>query len=105
MHNRLKSILGLARRANRISLGTDAVIESIRKNSAKLIVVSSDASANTVENIKRKSKDVAILKIKYDMDFIGSAIGKKCAVISINDEGFSKTICRLIEEEEDILWD
>lgn len=105
MCDKLKSILGLARRANKISLGTDSVTESIRKNIAKLIIFSSDASTNTVENIQRKTRDIRTLKIKGDMDFIGSAIGKKCAVISINDEGFSKTICRLIEEEEDILWD
>lgn len=103
MCDRLKSTLGLAKRANKISLGADSVIESIRKNVARLIIFSSDASINTIENIQRKAKDIRALKIKGDINFVCSAIGKKCAVISINDEGFSKKICGLIEEEEDIL--
>ena len=105
MNDKLKSILGLARRANKLSLGYDPVLEVIEKKIAKLVIFSSDASSKTVDNIKRKAKsnNIYTVNIKYDMNFINSALGKKCAVISVNDEGFSKKIKSLIEEEKGIL--
>ncbi len=105
MNDKLKSILGLARKANKLSLGYDPVLEVIEKKIAKLVIFSSDASSKTVDNIKRKAKsnNIYTVNIKYDMNFINSAVGKKCAVISVNDEGFSKKIKSLIEEEKGIL--
>lgn len=105
MNDKLKSILGLARKANKLSLGYDPVLEVIEKKIAKLVIFSSDASSKTVDNIKRKAKsnNVYTVNIKYDMNFINSAVGKRCAVISVNDEGFSKKIKSLIEEEKGIL--
>lgn len=105
MNDKLKSILGLARKANKLSLGYDPVLEVIEKKIAKLVIFSSDASSKTVDNIKRKAKsnNIYTVNIKYDMNFINSALGKKCAVISVNDEGFSKKIKSLIEEEKGIL--
>ena len=105
MNSKLKSVLGLARKANKLSLGNDSVLEKIEKKIAKLVIFSSDASSRTVENIKRKAKfnNIYTVNIKYDMNFINSAVGKKCAVISVNDEGFFRKIKSLIEEEKDIL--
>ena len=105
MNDKLNSILGLARKANKLSLGYDPVLEVIEKKIAKLVIFSSDASSKTVDNIKRKAKsnNIYTVNIKYDMNFINSALGKKCAVISVNDEGFSKKIKSLIEEEKGIL--
>ena len=43
-NEKILSLLGLARRAGRVSLGHDAAIGSVVKNKAKLCVLSSDAS-------------------------------------------------------------
>ena len=105
MNDKLKSYLGLAKRANKLSLGNDMVLEAIDKRIAKLVIFSSDASSRTVDNIQKKarSKSIHTVRIKENMNFINSSIGKKCAVVAINDEGFSKKICYLIEGEKDIL--
>ena len=40
----LLSLLGLARRAGKLSLGNDAAVESLRKGQARLVLLASDLS-------------------------------------------------------------
>ena len=48
----IMGFLGLSRRAGKLSCGHDAVIESIVKDKAELIILSSDASERLKNEIK-----------------------------------------------------
>ena len=76
MNDRLLSILGLCRRAGKIVIGTDPVIESVTTGKSFFVI--------------NRTKDE-----------LGMAIGKYCAVVSITDRGFSDKIQELILKEQE----
>lgn len=103
MNSKALSMLGMARRANRISLGHDAALEALKKGSASLIITSSDASGRLCEEFENAcvEKDVAYIQSKHTMNEIGAAAGAKTtAVLSVNDCGFAKRLNELIREDD-----
>ena len=48
MNDRLLSLLGLARRAGRLSLGNDPVLSSMEEGKAKLVQIDEDGNVSTV---------------------------------------------------------
>ncbi len=103
MTGKTLGMLGMARRANKTSLGHDAALESLNKGDSKLIVTSSDASERLCGEFENACKrtGTAYLKTKYTMNETGAALGAKTtAVLSINDEGFAKRLNELIREDD-----
>lgn len=96
--DKLTGLLGLARRAGKLSLGHDAVLDSMKAGSAELCLLSSDASGRLYKELVRASENltqahVPIYVTDYTMDGFGRALGaKKTAVLSVNDRGFAKRI-------------
>ncbi|WP_085832759.1 L7Ae/L30e/S12e/Gadd45 family ribosomal protein [Clostridium merdae] len=103
MTNRVLSLLGIARRAGRLSLGHDAVDEALKKREAKLIVLAQDVSARTATHAQKAAQqaEVPCLILADGMDEIGMAIGKKIGVIAVNDQGFAKRLTELANEAAD----
>ncbi|MBE7049759.1 MAG: hypothetical protein E7394_03195 [Ruminococcaceae bacterium] len=92
-------LLGLAKRAGRVSSGESACKEAIRFGSSYLILLAKDASANTKKNITDSCSfyDVPYAEIA-DKETLGGAIGNFYnAVVSVNDEGFAKGILNHIQ--------
>ena len=92
---RLTGIIGLARRANRLTFGSDAVVSDIQKHKAMAVLLSSDASLRTAGRIKdicgQYSVKCAVLPISKAM--LGRAIGRDdVAVVSIADKSFADRI-------------
>ncbi|MBQ8503374.1 MAG: ribosomal L7Ae/L30e/S12e/Gadd45 family protein [Clostridia bacterium] len=96
MNDKFLSLLGLARRSGRVSLGHDAVINSIVRSKAKLCVMSKDASERLQKEIKHactyENKNIPVIVTHYDLTELSSAVGSKAAVISVDDEGFAKAL-------------
>lgn len=96
--DKLAGLLGLARRAGKLSLGHDAVLDSMKGGSAELCLLSSDASERLYKELVRASENltqahVPIYVTDYTMDGFGMCLGaKKTAVLSVNDRGFAKRI-------------
>ena len=103
MQNKLLSFLGLCQRANKLVSGEFACENAIRGNTAKLILVSEDASKNTIKKFKNSSAYYNIrLILLGNKDELGSAIGKdERAVIVITDDGFSKKIQEIYDNENE----
>lgn len=92
-------LLGLAKKAGRVSSGESACKEAVRYGSSRLIILAEDASENTVKNITDSCKyyDVPYIYIGTK-DSLGSAIGNAYnAVVSVNDEGFANGILKQIQ--------
>ncbi len=84
-------ILGLARRAGAIAIGTNSVLEAVRKGKAKLVLLAGDASDNTKKQLYDKASfyKIPIETLPYGMLKLGHAIGKDHTVaIAILEEGF-----------------
>ena len=103
MKNRVLSLLGIARRAGRLSLGHDAVDEALKKREAKLILLARDVSARTAAHAQKAAEQAGTpwLTLADGMEEIGMALGKKAGVIAVNDQGFAKRLTELSNEAAD----
>ena len=103
MNDRVLSLLGLCRRAGKLSCGHDAAIASIVKNSAKLCILCSDASPRLVSEIEHaasyEGKAITVLKTDYTLYDIASAVGTKAKVFTVDDEGFALRIKEIYTAE------
>lgn len=94
------NLIGLMRKANRISLTEQKCREDIRSGKSCLILVASDCS----ESVKCRISDLAEKHgIKYinsdysKIDLASAAGSGLCSVLSVNDSGFAKAFLEIIE--------
>ncbi|MEG2080609.1 MAG: ribosomal L7Ae/L30e/S12e/Gadd45 family protein, partial [Oscillospiraceae bacterium] len=82
-NERLYGILGLCRRANKISHGHDSSVAAIMNRDAALCLVSSDASDRLYNDLvftcEKVNSRVPIIKVEFTMDEIGMCLGAKKA--------------------------
>lgn len=94
------SLLGMCRRANKLSCGHDGAVGSVRSKSAKLCVLSSDSSERLRKEMEREigmaGADIPVIMPGFDMFEIGRATGLKSAVLTVNDEGFAEALLKLL---------
>ena len=96
---KVMGLIGLAKKAGRISCGETACKEAIRMGKSYLIFLAEDTSDNTKKNILDSCKYYNVehyfLGTKTEL---GHAVGNRYnAVISVNDEGFAKGILKHIQ--------
>lgn len=94
--NKVYSLLGLCMRAGKVKSGELAAMEAIRKKTAKLVIVSCDASDNTTKQFSDKCKyyDVPIVFFG-DKESLGHAIGKDVRTsLAITDKGLSEGLLK-----------
>lgn len=91
MNRKLLPLMGIARKAGRLTLGFDAVVGAMQEGKSKLVLLASDLSPRTVRGIQKaaQSCSVEVQTIPETIEQIGNALGKDCGVLSIDDEGFA----------------
>lgn len=99
--DKLLNFLGLCRRAGKLTMGNDMVIEDIMKGQSRLVIMASDISKNTEKKILLNCHrcNVKVAKLNRTKDEISWAVGKFCAVASVTDSGFAKKLAQLIEND------
>ena len=97
MNNKLLSLLGIARRAGRISLGFDAAVDSVHGGQCKLLLLANDLSERTKRAIVRTADDSKVKTVFLDipMEELGASVGKLTGIISVNDQGFADKMITL----------
>ena len=100
MNNDLKGILGLCRRAGKMSLGHDAAVTSIKQRKAFLAITCSDASDRLKKEIAEEcgfdSRKTKFLVADFTMQDLGLVIGKKTGVFTIDEENFAKRLYTIL---------
>lgn len=71
-------VIGLAKRAGALAVGTNNVLDAVRKKTAKLVLVASDVSENTAKQLTDKCAFRSVDReiIQADMHELGHAVGK-----------------------------
>ncbi len=106
MNDELLSMLGLARRAGRLSPGFDAAADAMKKRRACLLLLANDLSRRTFDAAVGLAvqNGVEYVRCSYDMQTLGKAIGRRMTgIISVDDGGFAKklkAICADNRQEE-----
>ena len=100
MQNNGLGLLGLCKKAGRMVSGDYACRDALSKGKTYVILLASDASEHLKRSYKGLCRDYGIPCLQYVTKAeIGRACGREtAAVISINDEGFSKQFVRLLTE-------
>lgn len=96
MNDRFFNNLGLAMRAGKVVTGEEMVIDSVRSGDAKLVIVSEDASPNTLKKLNDKCSHYQVPIHQYgSRDQLGASIGKEArVVIAVTDAGFARLLLK-----------
>ena len=94
MNPKMKSLLGLARKAGKLVIGDEGCMKAIRAKKAQLVLLAGDASEGTLKRYKDKcsfySTELVITGDRYEL---GQAIGKaEQVVLAVVDQGFADGI-------------
>ncbi len=91
MVDRIQGVLGLAKRAGALAVGTKGVLDAVRSGKARLVLLACDASENTVKQLTDKTsfRAVALERLGMDRETLGHCIGKEnTAAVALLQEGF-----------------
>lgn len=93
--NKFHGMLGLAKRAGKVSTGAFICEKMIKSREAKLVILACDASDNTAKSISDccTHNNVTLIQAST-MSELGHYVGAKAdrAVVSVNDKNFAKAI-------------
>jgi len=100
MQQKYLNLIGLAYKAQKISLGEDTIVKDIQSKRAKLILIARDSSNNTKKKLTDKCHSYHIpYEIIGSIDELSHAIGKENRVaVAILDEGFANRLRQLIND-------
>lgn len=88
-----QKLIGLSRRAGKISYGAQGCITDLKKHKSKLIITSSDISDKTKKEIEFHLGETDIIYTDMTKEELGKIIGiSQTVVLSVKDENFSKGI-------------
>lgn len=103
---KLLSLLGMCRKAQKLSCGHDSAVGAIRSRSAELCLLSSDSSERLGKEIRREiehnNSEIQIVQLNSSMEEIGYATGLKSAVLTVNDKGFADKMLGLLNTEVEV---
>ena len=102
MNDSALNLLGLCRRAGKLSLGHDACKQAINSGKAKLCIICSDASERLSDEVSglAKSHGKTVYNVRYTMLDIKQALSFKAAVFTVDDEGFAKSLIVKLNENQ-----
>ena len=97
MSDHILHFLGLAYRAGSLAVGEEPVGAAARAKDARLLMLASDAAANTARRAKHFAAAGACIDITlpYTKDELGSAVGRtSCAMLALTDVGFADALLK-----------
>ena len=94
MNDKLKALLGFARKAGKLAVGTAATEESIKRRKAKLVLIGADISEKSAKEIRFLCEKFGshAATTKLGIDEITQSIGTRAGILAIEDHGFAKAI-------------
>lgn len=101
--DRVYSLLGLAVRSNNVVSGEFATEKAVKVGTAVMVIVSHDASKNTVKKFQNMCHFYEVPMFRYGKkDELGHAMGKAPrSSLAVTDEGFAKSLNKYLEASEE----
>lgn len=101
-YDRFLGMLGLARRAGKVIIGTELICRAMPKRgdgSIRLVIISDKASEATRKKLTVKSEFYGIeyIEVSIDTEELGRILGKTYApaAVAVTDEGFARELRRI----------
>lgn len=85
MSENLLKTVGLAARARKITFGSDMTAEGIKSGKVKLVLITTDASANSEKKILRccEENGIAVFRIPMGSGELAVALGKNKPLVTV----------------------
>ncbi len=85
--NKVYPMLGIAKKGGKVSIGFDATCLEVKNKKSKLVLIASDASEKTRENMQFICDKYDIKYVEYgEKEILGKSLGRKVvSVLSVND--------------------
>ena len=103
MNRNLLGMLGLAQRGGMLAAGEGPAQEAAQQKSARLLLLASDATANTERRIRHFAEEGCCLwaRAPFTKEELGGVLGRaSCAILAITDTIFSAAIARRLADED-----
>ena len=101
-YSKLLGSLGIAARARKLTFGTQLTCEAAQKGKLHLVILSNEASQNTIKKVKRccADNDIALYPIKVEAEVIAKAVGKRRPImtIGVTDANFKDLLQRTVSD-------
>lgn len=94
MNDAFLAALGICKRAGRLCFGFETVKTALQKGQAEIVFSAADLSKKTQKELSFlcSQLEVELFETAYDMQTLGSSIGKKTGIIAVTDEGLAKMV-------------
>lgn len=94
-------MIGIARRAGRLSVGTEAVRRGLKAGGIALVVVARDAGENARGRVVPSAEDAAVPVVECGTrSVLGSSLGRGPTVtVGITDEGLAREVRERLDGE------
>ncbi len=91
-------MLGLARRAGKVALGTPLALQALHKRKAFLLIVSASASSATQKKMSTQSAfyNIPLITVNIPPEAFSHLLGKDAPIVSVavTDEGFAAELIK-----------
>lgn len=103
MTDKTLSLLGLSRRAGKLTAGFDAAVQAARERKAVLLLAAADISEKTFQNLSFEGgrAGAQTLRLRTSIAETGKACGVKAGVFAVTDKGFAEAIRKELSETAD----
>lgn len=99
---KLFSAVSLCRRAGKLTMGFEAVVESAYQGKAALVLLSSDVSEGTAKRIRRSCEDlVPCLQMPLTQEDLSPITHRKVGVYAVTDENLAKLCAQYLEQQKE----
>ena len=96
IYQRIKSLLQIAFKANKVALGHDSVVRLLVKKKVLLLILANDLSENSYLSVTKYTKDSFIDIINLEnKEFYFQIFGKYTGIVGILDENFKNGLKKL----------
>ncbi len=101
--DRILGLIGLCRKAGKLSLGFEKTRNSCKCGKAALVLVFGGVSAKTVKNTRYECgrAEVPMMRVNVTMEELKDRLGLAAGVVCVNDGGFAKGLLKIEEENKE----
>ena len=95
MSNAILSLIGLSKKAGRLEVGEEPVGAAAHARHTKLLLVASDAAANTRRRCAHFAEAGAVpwAELPFTKEELGGTVGRSsCALVAVTDIGFASSL-------------
>ena len=94
------TLLSFAVKAGKVSFGHDACKQSLRRQTACMLLAAADASPRLTEEMRGLGENLPFAATDLTIVDIGRRLGRRAAVLTVNDRGFADSLMENLNAAE-----